>query len=191
MKVSQKGIKALMDMEAVELMPYLDQAQKLTVGIGHLLTEREIESGQINIDGNLIVWRNGLTREQSISLMQQDLKKAEDAVNRLVKVPLSQNQFDALTFWCYNVGTEAVKGSTLLQELNYGHYEAVPVELAKWNKVTKKVVQADGTVKKVRVVSNGLVKRRNKEIAIWKGETIDEKGRVRNLSGSYDDADGV
>lgn len=90
--------------------------------------------------------------------MRQDLAPFEDAVDSLVKVPLSDNQFAALVSFCFNVGIGAFKGSTLLKRLNKGKYDAVPYELLKWTKTT---------VNGVKIDSQGLRNRRNKEIGLW------------------------
>lgn len=160
MRVSRKGIEDLIDMESVELMPYIDQAQKWTVGVGHLLTSTELERGSIYIGGEFVPYRNGLTREQVTQLLMQDIRVAEDAVTRLVKVPLTQNQFDALVFFTFNIGGSAFQSSTLLRELNQGRYEAVPAQMRRWVYVTQ-----DGQ----RVPSKGLRNRREREIKIWMG----------------------
>lgn len=150
-----------MDMESVELMPYLDQAEKLTLGVGHLLTQTELASGQIYLDGKFTDWKNGLTREQVMALLAQDLRATETVVNAHVRVPLEQYQFDALCAFCFNVGAGAFVNSTLLKRLNEGRYEAVPEQMRKWVYVTK------GGQK---VVSKGLKNRRDAEIKLWGGD---------------------
>lgn len=159
--VSSEGIKKLMEMEAVELMPYFDQAQKLTIGIGHLLTENELATGQLFIDGKFIDWKNGIAREQAMALMAQDIRAAEVVVGSNLRVPLEQHQFDALCFFCYNVGSSAFVNSTLLKRLNQGQYESVPGQIRLWVYVTR-----DGK----KVASKGLRARREREILIWKGD---------------------
>jgi lysozyme len=82
-------------------------------------------------------------------------------VNSHVKVPLDQDQFDALVDFCFNAGIGAFYGSTLLKLLNQGNYDAIPEELKKWNKC-----HIDG----VLTVVQGLVNRRNNEILLWEGK---------------------
>lgn len=102
-----------------------------------------------------------ISREYAEELLRDDVSRFEDAVNRYVKVPLTQNQFDALVSWTYNVGEGALKKSTLLKKLNKGEYDKVPYELARWNK-------ADGNV------LNGLTRRRAAEADLWsQSDTID------------------
>jgi lysozyme len=111
--------------EGEVLHVYTDQAGKKTVGVGHLLTADELESG---------AYASGLTREQSRALLHRDVAKAEFAINSLVKVPLTEPQFDALVSFTFNEGNGAFAASTLLQKLNRGDYGAVPFELVKWDK---------------------------------------------------------
>jgi lysozyme len=160
MKITQRGVEALMDMEGISLASYYDVADLETIGVGHLLTKAERESGVIVINDEFISYRNGgLTREQVGHLLQQDLRSTENTVNKLVTVPLTDNQFDALVCFCFNVGNTAFKASTLLKRLNAGQYDAVPGQMRQWVYITK-----GGR----KVVSNGLKIRREKEVSLWK-----------------------
>jgi len=67
--------------------------------------------------------------------------EAEDAVNRLVKVELTQNQFDMLVSFVFNVGEGQFKRSTLLRLLNQGDYEGAANELPKWKFDNGKMIQ--------------------------------------------------
>lgn len=154
MKFSQKGKQALGEMEGCRLEVYLDSGGAPTVGIGHLLTQSERRSGKIVLGNTEGHYREGLTLEQVYQLLDQDLAPVEKAINESVKVPLTQNQYDTLVAWVFNVGISAFKGSTLLRKLNAGDYEVIPSELRKW-KFDNGVVVA------------GLVNRREKEIKIW------------------------
>jgi lysozyme len=87
-------------------------------------------------------------------LLDADLAGAERAVTDLVHVPLSDNQFAALTDFVFNEGPGAFAGSTMLKKLNEGGYALVPACLKSW-------VFVDG-----RVVA-GLVRRRAAEAALW------------------------
>lgn len=104
------------------------------------------------------------THAQALQWLREDLREAEDAVDAAVKVPLSDNQFDALVAFTFNAGVDAFIGSTLLKRLNKGEYDAVPYELLKWNKTT---ITDPATGKKKKVKSDGLVNRRNAEIGLW------------------------
>lgn len=154
MKTSQHGKDLLRKWEGLSTEVYLDSGGAPTIGIGHLLTRSERTSGKIVIGDREGDYREGLTEEQCMELLAQDLGESEDCVNRKVKVPLTQNQFDALVSFVLNVGCQAFAGSTLLRTLNAGRYEDVPAQLRRW-------VFDNG----VRVP--GLVNRREKEIDLW------------------------
>ena len=72
----------------------------------------------------------------------------------MVKVPLNQNQFDALVSFVFNVGNNAFRDSTLVKVLNAGHFDQVPTQLRRWIRDNGKIVK-------------GLINRREKEIALW------------------------
>ena len=78
--------------------------------------------GTTVINGVKVKKGDTYTVEQAKSYMTQDLKKFESAVNTAAKVPLNQNQFDALVSLTYNIGIGAFKDSTLLKKLNNKDY---------------------------------------------------------------------
>ena len=98
-----------------------------------------------------------LNQERGVDKPAQDVKPAEQAVGGGVKVALSQNQFDALVSFAFNVGNGAFLGSTLLKVLNQGQYDQVPTQLLRWTRSGGQVVQ-------------GLVNRRQNEIKLWGGQ---------------------
>jgi lysozyme len=154
MNMSLNGRKKLTGWEGFEPRIYRDAAGKLTIGVGHLLTPSELSSGKIWIQGEPVRYAAGLSESQVLDLLGQDLKRFEDTVNDAVQAELSQNQFDALVSFCFNVGDSAFRNSTLLRLLNQGDYEAVPAQMRRWVHCNGEVVQ-------------GLVKRRKHEIALW------------------------
>ncbi|MGA0564183.1 lysozyme [Ancylobacter sp. VNQ12] len=95
-----------------------------------------------------------ITQAQADAALEHDLNEVADAVERLVKVHLTDNQFGALVSFAFNVGNKAFANSSLLKKLNAGNYDAVPAELARWNK-------NDGKVMK------GLTNRRAAEAGLW------------------------
>jgi lysozyme len=98
-----------------------------------------------------------LSDAQVDQLLSQDLVRFESAVSTMVIVELNQNQFDALVSFSFNLGTTALKTSTLLRELNKGNFNEVPTQMMKW-------VNSDN------VVVPGLVNRRQNEIKLWQGQ---------------------
>jgi lysozyme len=156
MQMSRNGRKLLAQWEGVRNAVYDDAAGLPTIGVGHLLTQDELDSGTIEINGQEAEYRHGLSDKQVLDLLAQDLVGFEKAVDKAVQVPLSQNQFDALVSFAFNVGTGAFDKSTLLKVLNQGQYDQVPGQLRRWVKAGGKTV-------------DGLVNRREKEIALWNG----------------------
>lgn len=156
MQMSEHGLELIQQWEGFKLNVYKDSAGLPTIGVGHLLTRSELTSGKIVIDGVPVQYAGGLTNQQVIDLLSQDVKPAEQAVNGSVTVPLNQNQFDALVSFAFNVGVGAFTGSTLLKVLNQKQYDQVPAQLLRWVRSGGQVVQ-------------GLVNRRDNEIKLWNG----------------------
>lgn len=154
MNISENGLKKLVEWEGSEGKVYKDSAGLPTIGVGHLLTKDELHSGKISILGKSVHYRDGLSEQQIRDLLKQDIVSREAAVTNLVRVPLTQNQFDALVSFVFNVGRHAFQNSTLLKKLNAGQYDEVPNQLERW-------VYSGG--KK----TEGLVNRRRNEIALW------------------------
>lgn len=151
--VSQEGIRFIKQEEGLRNKVYFDQAGLPTIGIGHLLTKDELSSGKIlclSVD-----WQYGLSDAQCEELLRRDLFDAEEAVDRLVKVPLTAPQFDALVSFVFNVGAGAFEKSTLLKQLNNRQYDSVPTQLRRW---------VYGAGKRLPV----LAARREREIELWK-----------------------
>ncbi len=154
MQMSQNGRKKLAAWEGFRAAAYRDAGGQLTIGVGHLLTKSELASGKIRIQGAAVRYAAGLTEEQVMDLLSQDLAGVEEAVNDSVAVELSQNQFDALVSFCFNVGVSAFRNSTLLKLLNQGLYREVPAQWRRWVYCRGQVVP-------------GLIGRREQEIALW------------------------
>lgn len=81
------------------------------------------------------------TQEKADAWLVEDITVAEGAVNRNVKVTLTQNQFDALCSFAYNIGEGAFKMSTLLKKLNSYDRIGAANELKRWNKQAGNVLQ--------------------------------------------------
>ena len=154
MQMSTHGLELLEQWEGFKPNVYKDSAGLPTIGVGHLLTKSELSSGKIVINGLPVQYSNGLTNQQVLDLLSQDVKPAEQAVNNGVKVLLNQNQFDALVSFTFNVGVGAFTASTLLKVLNQQQYTQVPTQLLRWTRAGGQVVQ-------------GLVNRRQNEINLW------------------------
>lgn len=121
MKASKKIIDFIAAHEGFRGKIYKDPYGYPTIGFGHLLKEGEEE-----------IFKNGITREQALELLKNDVYDAEKAVNLLVKVPLTQNQFDALVSFTFNVGSGNLRRSTLLRKLNEGDYQGAADQFLRW-----------------------------------------------------------
>lgn len=144
-KTSLNGRKFITQWEGEILHVYRDPIGLPTVGVGHLVTPRERDKFPLG---------KKISREESQAILTNDLKRFEDAVNSLVKVPLTQNQFDALVSFALNVGEKALERSTVLKRLNAKNYTGAANALMSW-------VRAGG--KRL----DGLVNRRAAEKALF------------------------
>jgi len=100
-----------------------------TIGYGHRLLPEE-------------TFPEGVSDSEATNLLAADVHTAELAVHRLVKVLLTQGQFDALVDFVYNLGAGRLAGSTLLKELNNESYEAAAAELLRWDHAGAREVEA-------------------------------------------------
>lgn len=125
--------------EGLSLSAYVCPAGVWTIGYGHTDGVR---------DGDVVDF------EHAERLLTQDLFIAESAVQRLVTMPLNDNQFAALCSWTLNLGTENLRASTLLHLLNMGKYADVPAQMMRWNRCKNKVLP-------------GLTRRRRAEAMLW------------------------
>jgi lysozyme len=141
MNISTVGINLVKSFEGCVLTEYKDAVGVPTIGWGH--------TGGVTPNMRI-------TQAQADALLIKDLGKFVNDVNSLVKVPLNQNQFDALVSFDFNTG--GLNKSTLLKKLNAKDYAGAALEFAKWNK---------GRVDGALVVLNGLTRRRAAEAALF------------------------
>jgi lysozyme len=123
--VSSSLVKFVASCESFRGTAYNDTNGNCTIGYGHLMhmgpcTAEDLADGAID-------------RGTATTMLQQDLRTAEAAVNRNITVPLNQNQFDALASFTFNVGGGKLRGSTLRSVLNSGHYDEVGSEMQRWS----------------------------------------------------------
>lgn len=74
----------------------------------------------------------GITQAEATYILRKDVGIVERAVVRLIYVPLTDGQFDALVSFTFNLGAGALQRSTLRRQVNRGEHESVPAELMKW-----------------------------------------------------------
>ncbi|HIC2869530.1 TPA: lysozyme [Enterobacter kobei] len=144
MQTSDKGIALIKQFEGCKLTAYQDSVGVWTIGYGWTKP----------VDGKPI--RAGMTIKQETAerLLKTGLVSYEGDVSRLVKVGLTQGQFDALVSFTYNLGARSLSTSTLLRKLNAGDYAGAADEFLRWNKAGGKVL-------------NGLTRRREAERALF------------------------
>jgi GH24 family phage-related lysozyme (muramidase) len=127
LQLDSDGSKLISKFEGLKTILYDDPAGHCTIGIGHL-----VHKGKCNGGPSEREFENGITEEEAYKLFKTDVKRYEDAVRSNVKVPLNQNQYNALVSFTYNLGIGAFVNSDLLKKLNSGDYSAVPKELMRF-----------------------------------------------------------
>ncbi len=142
MEISQEGLSLIKKFEGCELESYKCAAGVWTIGYG---STKGVEEGM------------EISQERADMLLLEDVEVFEEAVSKLVEVPLEQNQFDALVSWTFNLGSTNLQNSTLLKVLNNEDYEGVPSQIKRWNKAGGEVLQ-------------GLVRRREAEALLFEGK---------------------
>jgi len=141
MHTSQKGLDLIKSFEGLRLSAYKDVVGVVTIGYG---TTSGVKMGDT------------ITKERAEQLLREDVERFEQQVLRLVRVPLSQGQHDALVSFVYNLGAGNLSNSTLLRLLNAGDYAGAAAQFDRWNKAGGKVL-------------SGLVRRRAAERALFEG----------------------
>lgn len=130
MKTSAAGRAAISRREGNELKAYKDSVGVLTIGVGHTSA-----AGAPKVTSGMKI-----TPAQSDEILSRDLAKFETVVNSAVKVPLSQNQFDALVSLAFNIGGGAFRNSTLVKKLNKKDYAGAADSFLSWNRAGGKVL---------------------------------------------------
>ena len=142
MIVSKNGLDLIKEFESFKSKPYLCPSQKATIGFGSTYYP----------DGKKVTLQDKeITEEKAFEILEYIANKDFGSnINKVVKVPLNQNQFDALVSFAYNIGNGNFNSSTLLRWLNQGNYKEASMQLLRWDK-------SKG------IVLNGLTKRRKAE----------------------------
>jgi len=136
-QISSKGLGLIKEFEGLRLDVYTDPAGHPTIGYGHLILEGEDFCA-------------GISQDQADCLLAADVRKSEAAVLSGVRVSLTQNQYDALVSFVFNVGSSAFAKSTMLAKINSADYSGASAEFVRW-------VHGGGRV------LPGLVRRRESE----------------------------
>jgi lysozyme len=146
MKLDKKGYDLIKEFEGLKLKPYLCSAQVPTIGYGSTYYE----------NGKKVKLTDApITKERADDLFEIVADDFAKRVVPLIKKPLTQNQFNALVSFAFNLGVRALQNSTLLRLANINPNDAnIAKEFLKWNKAGGRVLQ-------------GLTNRRIKESALY------------------------
>ncbi len=152
MRVSQKCIQQIKQDEGVKNKPYQCPALLWTVGVGHVIDPNHAKVPFADRKALPIPdgWNRVLSAEEVDEILRKDLARFEAGVLRVIKVKLTQGQFDALVSFSFNVGLGSLQNSTLRMKLNRGDYEGAAEQFLVWTKAGPKTLP-------------GLVKRRTHE----------------------------
>lgn len=139
MNIGKQGLELIKQFEGLRLKAYKCPADVWTIGYGHTKT----------VKPDMVI-----TEVEAGKLLLKDLAWVEAAVNKHVTSPLTQQQYDALCSFTYNVGATALKRSTLVRLLNDGDYEGAGAQFKRWDKAGGKTLK-------------GLTRRREAERALF------------------------
>ena len=140
---SKNGLSLTQSFEGVRLTAYQDQVGVWTIGYGH--TGSDVHTGLT------------ITQDQANDLLMGDVSHAAAEGNRLVTVSLTQDQFDALVDFVFDVGIGNFASSTLLRELNASNFTEAAAQFERWS-------HAGG------VVVTGLLRRRQAEAKLFQND---------------------
>jgi len=145
-KTGTKGIELIKKFEGFRSKPYLCPAKICTIGYGATFYP----------DGKKVTMNDkAITEEEGVALLKSMLSKFEQYVDSYCIDTITQNQFDALVSFCYNLGPNNLKSSTLLKKVNANpNDETIRAEFMKWTKASNKVLK-------------GLVLRRQAEADLY------------------------
>ena len=137
-----KGVQLICQFEGLKLERYRDAVGLWTIGYGHLILKEEMEK--------LIK----ITTGEAKNILRKDLNRTETGVKKLLTLSVTQNQFDALVSFAFNLGLGNLKKSTLLKKVNAGDKEAAALQFKCWNKAGGRVLA-------------GLTRRRDAEMRLF------------------------
>lgn len=145
--ISNFGLDFIKNIEGFSSRPYKD-AKGWSIGYGHFLGESDTAPA--------LSW----SQSDAEAALASDTETAQNAVRNMVKVPINQNQFDALTSLVYNIGATAFQRSTLLAKLNREDYGGAAAQFGVW-------VRSRSATHEKGVVNPSLVARRDAEKQIF------------------------
>jgi lysozyme len=146
MILDNKGYLLITKFEGLRLKPYLCSAKIPTIGYGNTYYP----------DGKRVTLLDkDITKQEAFDMFKEVANRFAKRVNELVITELTQNQFNSLVSFAYNVGTGNFSSSTLLKKINKNPNDlTIKAEFLRWNKAGGKVI-------------NGLTNRRNEEADLY------------------------
>jgi lysozyme len=154
-KLSDDGLGLIAGFEGFVPHAYNDAAGHATVGYGRLLHMGPVTQADRDKYGTKS--NPKVTKAQALKWLREDAKQAEGAVRSTVRVPIRQQEYDALTSLAFNIGSGAFGSSTLVKELNKGHYRRAGLQILRWNRAGGKVLL-------------GLSRRRRAELDLYQSK---------------------
>lgn len=146
MKLDENGYKLIMEFEGLSLVPYLCSAKVPTIGYGNTF----YPSGK-----KVTLQDKPITKAVAYWMLKETANVFATQVNLLLKKPITQNQYNALVSFAFNLGSQALGKSTLLKKVNVNPNDpTIRNEFLKWNKSGGKELL-------------GLTKRRTKEANLY------------------------
>ena len=160
MKTSKNGIKFIKGFEGLRVEAYLDSAGVATIGYGHTVG---VSIGQ------------KISENKAEEFLESDLKNFEKTINRKIIVDITQNQFDALVSFCFNVGTAAFNQSWVKDFTNQKRFFEVRGQLLRWiNAGGKKLKGLERRrIAEADLYENGLIPAHNQYSELLTNELIE------------------
>jgi len=151
-QISPGGLRLIKLFENITLKPYLCPAGIPTISIGCTYYP----------DGTKVKMTDPpISEARATEIFLNVIKHYEHSVDSFCRDDINQNQFDALVSFCYNLGAESLKSSTLLKVLNAGDYDNCAEQILRWDKANGKVLA-------------GLTRRRKAEAALFDSNVVRE-----------------
>ncbi|HCR85343.1 MAG TPA: muraminidase, partial [Alphaproteobacteria bacterium] len=119
--VTQKGVELIKHFESFSSVIYICPAGYRTIGYGHVVKESEIDR-----------FKKPISEYEALKILEADILSSCRSVLRLINVPLTDGQFDALVSFTFNLGGGALQRSTLRRKINRYEHEEAADEFLKW-----------------------------------------------------------
>lgn len=150
MIINDEGLGIIKKWEGCSLVPYLDPIGIPTIGVGSIWS---FDGGRVTMDHRQI------TKAEADGLLKKQLGRTQGFIDRLVSVPVNENQFSALCSLISNIGSGNFQASSLRAKLNRLDYWGASNEFWKWRRAGGRILR-------------GLVLRRKDETELFVKEIL-------------------